>query len=102
MKASEEFLPLKSVEDLQKLDNLCTEPDKMDEQVDLCVKFYGFILYFSIHMGRITVTEIFEVIVRGELRERGGKYIIPPPTYKFLRMLLVHITLATKQTRCSN
>jgi len=83
LKASEEFLPLKSVEDLQKLDNLCTEPDKMDEQVDLCVKFYGFILYFSIHMGHITVTEIFEVIVRGELRERGGKYIIPPPLTSF-------------------
>jgi len=52
LKASEEFVPLKSVEDLQKLDNLCREPDKMDEQVDLCDKFYGFIPYFSIHMGR--------------------------------------------------
>ena len=33
LKASEEFVPLKSVEDLQKLDNLCREPDKMDEQI---------------------------------------------------------------------
>jgi len=59
-------------------------------------------IFQSIWAGGITVTEISEVIVRGELRERGGKYIIPPPTYKFLRMLLVHITLATKKQDAQN